>query len=455
MENENIPFRKFRPEQKIMYSFCCSHNNPLLFVDMRMGKSLVTIRWIKTIIDSGLVLITCPYSGLYGWETELLKENEKDIVYVTGERRKRESIAAKLVFDPKDHIKWILVNPEFHRTVTNLIKKPYKVWVADECTYLQSDKSKLRNFFYINVGHIPYRIGLTGTPATENETQYFWLTKCIEPQVFLEHNYFQFLNANFGQLPTREWLTNARGKKYITQRLSKYALYMNRKDLGLGGKIDRIERICSIDKIKKVYKKAEDEFILEIIEENIYSETIWATTKWLWLRRLCGGIVDGIIIDRTKLDELKTLITGELRNQQVVIWAVYNDEIDTIIKILSPVCSVARIDGRLSPLKREMARRSFMSTEKRVLVANPYSLKFGADLSLAETVIYFSLPVSGLTYAQSEARPISLSLNNDLLIIYLLREKSVEIDLYRSLLKKENKQTTIRRLVNSLQQRRN
>lgn len=443
----------FDPNQLKMYKYCCSTDNPLLFVDMRMGKSLVTIRWIKTLIDSGLVLITCPYSGLFGWKEELEGEGETDIILAIGGKDARISIAHRLIFNVDTHIKWILTNPEFHRGCAEIIRRDYKVWVADEATYLQNHKSKTAQFYYKNTGHIKHRAGLTGTPATEGEHQYYMLCKIIEPDTFIEGNYYQFIGANFGKLPNHKLLTNAKGSKYISGRLSQYALFMNRKDLGIGGKIDRIKRFSSMDRITKVYKKAEKEFILEITEENIYEETIWATKKWLWLRRLCSGIIDGIVIDSTKLDDLRDMIVSELSGQRILIWAVYYEEIDFIYKWLEPIYKIVKIDGRVSPLQREQRRQEFMKGDADIVIGNPYALRFGADFSMAETVIYFSLPVSGLTYAQSEARPINIRLNNDILMIYMMREKSVEVDIYNSVLKKEDRRSIIRNIVNGIKER--
>jgi hypothetical protein len=363
------------------------------------------------------------------------------------------SIAFRLILDVNTHIRWVLTNPECHRSCGRVINKPYKVWIADEATYLQNYKSKMSQYYFKNTSHIRNKIALTGTPATEGEHQFFMLCKIIESNSFLEGNYYQFVNSNFAKLPNHQLILNAHGGKYIADRLKKYAFFMSRKDCKVGGVITRIKRLTSIDKIQKIYKRTEQEFILEIEEKSIYKETIWATKKWLWLRRLCSGIIDNIVVDSTKLDDLKDLITSEFYNKQVLIWAIYYEEIDNIYNYLKSKFEVVKIDGRMSPLKRESARRSFMDKDVNIVIANPYALRFGADFSIAEVVIYFSLPVSGLTYAQSEARPINIRTNNDVLIIYMLREKSVEIDIYNSVINKETKRDTLRNIINGLKER--
>jgi len=445
--------KKLDSNQLKMYKYCCSVNNPLLFVDMRMGKSIVTIRWVKTIIDSGLVLITCPYSGIFGWVDELRNEGENDIILAIGSKESRMSMACRLIFDIDTHIRWVLTNPECHRSCAQVLNKPYKVWIADEATYLQNYTSKTSQYYFKNTSHIQHKIALTGTPATEGEQQFFMLCKIIESNCFLEGNYYQFINSNFGKLPNHQLILNARGGKYITDRLSKYALFMSRKDFNVGGKITRVTRFSSISKINDIYRKTEREFILEIKEQDIYKETIWATKKWLWLRRLCSGIIDNIVIDSTKLDDLKNLIISEFHKKQVLIWAIYHEEIDNIYSYLKSKFEVVKIDGRMKPLQREAARRSFMNKDVNIVIGNPYALRFGADFSIAQVVIYFSLPVSGLTYAQSEARPINIRTNNDLLIIYMLREKSVEVDIFNSVIKKENRRDTLRNIIKGLRER--
>jgi len=136
-----------------------------------------------------------------------------------------------------------------------------------------------------------------------------------------------------------------------------------------------------------------------------------------------------------------------------LIWAIYHEEIDNIYSYLKSKFEVVKIDGRMKPLQREAARRSFMDKDVNIVIGNPYALRFGADFSIAQVVIYFSLPVSGLTYAQSEARPINIRTNNDLLIIYMLREKSVEVDIFNSVIKKENRRDTLRNIIKGLRER--
>lgn len=72
--------RPFRPYQGPAFQYSTKERNPALLMEMRLGKTLVCIRWIKTLTDerSGVVrvLILAPSTVLEAWEQQLFLEGE-------------------------------------------------------------------------------------------------------------------------------------------------------------------------------------------------------------------------------------------------------------------------------------------------------------------------------------------------------------------------------------------
>lgn len=442
----------FRPYQKEAFKYYLRVNNPLAFLEMRLGKTLITIRWTNTILSKGNILVVSPYSALFGWEYELVDEGEDFIYKVIGTQRQRKKILENYK-DKPDELIYYLVNPTFYRSIPQLAKLNWKILILDEPTFLRNFRTGITEFYWHNFGHVPFKAGLTGLPAPEGDHEYYCICKIIEPESFIEKDYWAFEHRNFGILPNHKRITNARGGSYISGRLAKYAYFLSRKDVNLGGEAIREIKYCFMpSKTRAIYNKVEKEFLLEY--EDIEKTTIFSVTKYLWCRRLCSGMIEKEIVDKSKVTLLLELIKGELLNQQIVIWFHFNDEIEYIESILNQEgFSVRSIFGSKTPSKREEIRLNFQAGMFQFLLCQIKCFQFGSDLSAAETMIYHSLTESLLNYTQTESRPFDLSKGNSVLILYLICENSVDESIYKSVMKKEGKALMMRRIVQDMQRR--
>lgn len=444
----------FRNYQKDVFRYYLKVNNPLAFLEMRLGKSLITIRWINTLLSKGNVLIISPYSSLFGWEIELIDENNNFIYKVIGTRSQRINVIKENYKKEPENIIFYIVNPFFYKSIPELASLNWKVIVFDEPTFLRNYRTAITQFYWkYFINSFARKVGLTGMPAPEGEHEYYCICKIIEPRSFHEDNYWQFEHNNFGILPNHKRLTNVNGSKYISQRLAKFAYFLSRKDVNLGGEIIREVKYCFMpSRTRTVYTKIEEEFLLQY--KDIEETTIFAVTQYLWCRRLCGGMIKDEILDSVKLDLLLELLKGELINQQIIIWCHFNDEILRIESFLkSEAFSVETIYGEKSPIKREQIRKDFQKGSYQFLICQCKCFQYGADLSAANTMIYYSLPESYLTYTQTESRSINIQLNNSILILYLICEDTIDESIYKSLIKKEGRNLMVRRIVNDIQRR--
>jgi SNF2 family DNA or RNA helicase len=144
-----------------------------------------------------------------------------------------------------------------------------------------------------------------------------------------------------------------------------------------------------------------------------------------------------------KLSVLEELLNGELKNEQVVIWAQYIHEVLFISKKLNCPC----VYGAVTPTNRAIIADEFQNGKHRLIVCQPETMKFGVRLDAAQTMIYYSTTESALTREQTEDRIIDVSRSDNVLIIDLVTENTVDESIQRSLVMKETAQETIRRLV--------
>jgi SNF2 family DNA or RNA helicase len=199
-----------------------------------------------------------------------------------------------------------------------------------------------------------------------------------------------------------------------------------------------------------MYNTLKKEFILEF-ENKPINKTLYATTKFIWLRQIIGGIIS-TAPSKHKLDLLAELLQNELHGQRIIIWAVFTDEIKAIVEFLtiSKIPAYA-ITGAVKQADRKAKEKIFKNVAGTVLVIQPECYKFGADLSSADTMIYFSTPTSGMTRRQTEDRGIHLYRKNPLLIIDLLCRKTIDESILENTLAKISDFEKLRSIVQALQ----
>jgi SNF2 family DNA or RNA helicase len=441
--------RKLRPYQIEAIRYL--RKNPrgaALFMEMRLGKTLCSIRYIKQLPGVTMILVVAPYSALSGWKDDLGQENEGAPLYLTGKpAERRETLYTR--FKREGKRVWFLINKEGHLTLPEIAQKGWDVIILDESTFIKNPKAKVTKFFTRNFEKVPHKIILSGTPAPEGELDYYSQLEFINPAILGCKNFWQYRLNWFSQCGF-EFVIRPPMRKVLSQRLAHHCFFLKRKDVNLDNEQIIEKRLLKMDtKYRKIYDKLENEFIVKY--EEIEQSTVFAGVKFGLLRQLCGGFAGKRLISSQKIDTLSDLLKGELKNEQVVIWAWYVHE----VKVLAGHLRCPYICGEVSPSDREEFRQSFQKGKFQHLVAQPETWKFGTTLSAASTLVYYSLPEALLTYQQSKDRTLDLSKQNSCLIINLAMEDTVDTDIWESLQRKEDKNMMMRSLINGIRNRTN
>lgn len=445
--------RPLRDYQKQMLRYCLRERNPALFVQMRLGKTIVAIRSVK-IRGSQKVLVVAPYSALYGWSLELIEEREDahGIVELYGKRQER----LHLLQEQYASCKWFLLNREGHRILPEIADYAFDTVILDESTFIKAPYSQRKGcaatrFFCENFRDAEHRYILTGTPAPESELDYFCQLRFLDWSLWRESSYWEFRHKHFAVINYTPYIS-PEGSKYLMGTLAKHCFFLTRSDVKLGGrKIYERRMVQLTDKVRKIYEKVEKEFVLEYL--GMAQETIYATTKYIWLRRLCGGFADREFISYAKIKELESLLTGELHNEQVVILAKHVNEVNQLTKYFSKKYTIGTIHGGVSKSKRPVIYREFQAGNLDLLIAQPETVKHGVNLSASDTIVFYTSPDGGETREQAEDRVVDTSSNDASLIIDLVCQDTVEEDVIKNLVRKEGRQDMMRKMVQRLQEK--
>jgi SNF2 family DNA or RNA helicase len=422
--------------------------HPALFMRMRLGKTLVTIRRIKLYRPRGKklrVLIVAPNSALGGWEDELKLEGEHDVVYLSGNRSQR---LRKL----KDGHVWNLLNKEGHLAIPEIAHVFWDAVVLDESIFIKNPRAKVTKFYLKNFRKVKHRWVLTGLPNPESSLDYVCQMIFLDNHFMGRENYWEFRKAFFfPNQYTHQWYPHRGVEKTISKRIGKRCFVLRRRDAGLGQEKIYHERLLELpSEVRQTYEKIEFDFVMQLGEE-VLRTTIYSLTRFTWLRRLCGGFADDKYVYHGKVDELVSLLTGELKSEQVVVWFSFNDELLVAQAALSKAkISVGHLFGEHPREWRQQVRRDFQEGKYRVLLLQQAIAQMGMDLAAANTAIYYSEPLGYSARAQTEDRILSVNKNEPLLYIHLLVRDSIDIDVRRAM--REKNKRSDRRLGEALQE---
>lgn len=416
--------RPFRRYQAQAFSFALHNglNACALFMEMRLGKTLTAIR-ILDYKNFWPALVVCPYSAMVGWGRELDMEC-KHYIGLTGTKHQRQA----LMQHPADVY---LINKEGFLVVPEIAYKlPVQAVILDESTFIKNPTPKVTRYFLKYFRNVNYRMILTGTPAPESSLNYITqLLFLMDKGLLPVNNYWEFQHRYCAQYEY-EWKVKREGHKILDFALQRVAFAMTRKKAGYEvPEVTEQRNILYPPAFYKEYRKIDKEFTTSLDSEN--PDTVFATERWVWLRRLCGGFSpSGEVMEfPQKLEELLSLVKGELKGQQIIIFAEYVAEVLAITKALK----AEYIYGAIAPGKRAQVLERFNKGTVQHLVIQPTTMRYGADLSVSSTCIFYSLPVSKETWAQCKSRLVRLTKKETILYINLIVERTIEEKIYESL----------------------
>jgi SNF2 family DNA or RNA helicase len=143
-----------------------------------------------------------------------------------------------------------------------------------------------------------------------------------------------------------------------------------------------------------------------------------------WMRQVCGGAIAG---PSWKEADLLSILTEELPEEQVVVWFAYNAELAAIWKAVRDAgISATWITGETTMDERAARIQRFQSGTRRVLLIQQACGQYGLDLSAADTAIYYSSTYRCELRMQSEERIFAVGKPNDLLVIDMVTNDSVD-----------------------------
>lgn len=419
--------KTLRPYQRDLLAYAAREDHPALFVEMRLGKTLVTLRRIAQYAPRDgrtlRALVVAPGSALESWRAEA--DGEGWTIWDLRGTSARRLAGLMDLFATGGERRLALLNKEGWVALPE-VASSWARWdavIADESTFLKSPTAKVTKFFLRHFRDVPHRWILTGTPCPESEADYFCQLAFLRGGAFGFRRFWDF-RQHYMEPALYGWELKPGAPDHLRRVVGKTCAVLRRKDVGLDSVKVRERRVLDLPAaLRRDYDKIESEMRL-----GDWS-TKWAVGKWQKLRLLCAGLLDGRSVWTGKADALVELLRGELARDQVVVWSSYNDEVhNTRDALIRASISVLTWTGETDPLDREKVRRVFQEKRVRVLVLQQATVQTGCDLSAADTAIYLSSPPGQMARRQTEDRILRVGKSGALLYVDLVVRDSVDED---------------------------
>lgn len=387
-----------------------------LFMEMRLGKTLVAIRWTES--NRGFpALVVAPKSVIPPWKNELLEEEYayEDITTIDNK---------SLFFN--DICPWWVTNYERVLASPEILECPWKTIILDESTRIRNPKAQITKLLNKKAYRIGNRMILSGYPCPESPMDYFEQMNFLFGNFMHENGFWYWRRKYFMQIGY-DWIPRSGTIGTIKRELDDLSFTLTRKEAGIGSKKIYEKRYVELNETQKIiYKQVQDQFEYEYKKEN--NSTKYIVVKIQWMQRICGGFTpDKKFVSDSKVKEIHSLLRTELKNEKVVVWFKYNRELKYVRDYFST--RGFKVGEFTAECKDGVDEKGKIRDDVQILVVQPKCGMYGQDWSKSSTSIYYSNWFDGEIRQQSLDRIIHPKKKEPVLIIDLVTRGTIDEDI--------------------------
>lgn len=418
-----------------------------LFLDMGLGKTVITLTAISDLIAMELVhkvLVIAPLqTAMNTWPSELEKwEHLKGLrmSLILGDANKRT--AALFSTDADIYV----INRENVPWLCELCKGslPFDMLVIDELSSFKSSKSKRFRALRKKLPYFNRVVGLTGTPAPNGYldlwSEIFLLDKGERLGKFVtkyKETYFEPDRRNWQTGMVYSWVLRPHAKEAIDKKLSDLCISMKAVDyLKMPDKVETEVYVQMDAAERKIYDKFEREHIIELYGEDIIGLNAAAVQGKLL--QMANGFVydakeDAHNIHKHKLEALAELKEAAAGRPILVYYSFLEDK----ARILETFKDAEDLRSPIQIAKWNAGKIP-------MLIAHPASAGHGLNLQQGgNIVVWYGLPWSLELYQQANARLYRQGQKDTVYIYYILTKDTHDIDVLNALRDKDFTQESL------------
>ena len=414
-----------------------------LFLDMGLGKTVITLTAIKELIDDFAIFKVLVIAPKRVAEDTWSREHEKwdhlsglrisKILGTPAQRMKALDADADIYVIGRDNVKWL---------VELLGRKwPFDMVVIDELSSFKNPQAQRFKALRRVIPEAERVVGLTGTPSP-NGLMDLWAEIYLLDrgerlgQTIGAYREKYFRAGACNGYVVYQWIPYSYSQKEIESKISDICMSMSADDsLELPERIDNEIKIRLTDKERKLYDQMEKDQLLTIEDEAVVALSAAAVmNKLLQMANGCvyaeGG--DAIRIHEKKLEALEEIIdtTGE----PVLVFYSFRHDLDAIKRKIPD----AKELGGADDIKK------WNEGKIRVLLAHPASVGYGLNLQEGgHVIVWYGLTWSLELYQQANARLYRQGQERSVIIHHLITEDTVDEQVMKALKAKDTSQAAL------------
>ena len=439
------------------------------FMEMGTGKSKVLIDNIAMLYDKGKIngaLIVAPKGVVGTWYLNQIPDHlpnhieHKNVLWKPNITRK-QNLRLKSLFETGTDLHILIMNVEAFSTTKGcefakkFLDSHRTLMAVDESTTIKNpDAKRTKNICNLSILS-KYRRILTGSPVTKSPLDLYKQCDFLKEELLGHGSYYTFRTryaimktANFGGKSV-QIVVGYRNLDELSEKLRPFSYRVLKDDcLDLPDKIYMKRTVQLSLEQKKVYEQMKQMALAEMNGKMMSTATV--LTQLMRLHQItCGHFTadDGSIqkIKSNRLDELMDVL--EEIEGKVVIWAHYQNDVETIVEHLKKKYgdnSIVDYYGRTRPENRQSNIDKFQKDEGcRFFIGTPATGGYGITLTQASNVIYYSNGYDLEKRMQSEDRAHRIGQKKSVTYVDMIADDTVDEKIVKSLRKKVNIATQI------------
>ena len=439
------------------------------FMEMGTGKSKVLIDNIAMLYDKGKIngaLIVAPKGVVGTWYLNQIPDHlpnhieHKNVLWKPNITRK-QNLRLKSLFETGTDLHILIMNVEAFSTTKGcefakkFLDSHRTLMAVDESTTIKNpDAKRTKNICNLSILS-RYRRILTGSPVTKSPLDLYKQCDFLKEELLGHGSYYTFRTryaimktANFGG-KSIQIVVGYKNLNELSEKLRPFSYRVLKDDcLDLPDKIYMKRSVQLSLEQKKVYEQMKQMALAEMNGKMMSTATV--LTQLMRLHQItCGHFTadDGSIqkIKSNRLDELMDVL--EEIEGKVVIWAHYQNDVETIVEHLKKKYgdnSIVDYYGRTRPENRQSNIDKFQKDEGcRFFIGTPATGGYGITLTQASNVIYYSNGYDLEKRMQSEDRAHRIGQKKSVTYVDMIADDTVDEKIVKSLRKKVNIATQI------------
>lgn len=391
----------------------------MLWLDLGLGKTVTTLSIIAARMDYAQVFGTLVIGPLRVIQTVWKQEakawshtSHLTFSMIHGNVATRERALcrhADVYLINYENVRW-LVDAIKERYLSKGLYPPFNMLVADEVSKLKDPSTHRHHALQQILPYIPYRMGLTGTPASNGYIDLFGQYLAIDSGVRLGHQITKYRKAFFDNkgYGFNKFVMKAGAEDDIQSRISDITLQMSSKDkLNLPQSIVNDIMIDLTPKTRKAYEQLEKEMFLRM-DDGESVEVFNAAALSTKCHQAANGAMyiepkspKWSLLHDQKLDALEDIVE-ESGGQPILCLTAFKHDRERIMKKFP---GAEFIGGTMTQATIEDMVDRWTRGEIPLLVGHPASIGHGLNLQYGgHIMVWFGLNWSLELYEQAVAR---------------------------------------------------